>query len=74
MSSKRNGDSPKTEVPETERKGNELIMPKASGKKPQTITSNEYLFLLRSLKGDALKNWNREVREEAACFRKKCSK
>jgi hypothetical protein len=35
-------------------------MPKANRKKPQTIDFNEYLALLMKLKGDDLKQWNRE--------------
>jgi hypothetical protein len=35
-------------------------MPKAKLKKPQTINFDEYLALLRGLKGDDLKQWNRE--------------
>ncbi|MDQ1639228.1 MAG: hypothetical protein QOF62_2567 [Pyrinomonadaceae bacterium] len=35
-------------------------MPKAKGKRTQTIDFNEYLARVMSLKGDALKKWNRE--------------
>ena len=42
-------------------------MPKANGKKPQTIGFNEYLAVLRSLKGDALKKWNRAGADADTC-------
>lgn len=45
-------------------------MPKANGKKPQTINFNEYLALLRSLKGDALKKWNRESTRRSRLLQK----
>lgn len=69
MSSKRK-EVPKTEVPELSEKVSEQFMPKANGKKPQTIDSNEYLALLRSLKGDALKKWNHESTRRSRLLQK----
>ena len=68
MSSKRNGDSQKPNC--LSEKGSELLMPKANGKKPQTINSSEYLALLRNLKGDALKKWNHESTRRSRLLQK----
>lgn len=51
-------------------KGDELIMSKANGKKPQTTNFNEYLARLMSLKGDALKKWNRESTRRSSLLQK----
>jgi len=44
-------------------------MPKANLKKSQAIDFEEYLALLMKLRGDALKQWNRESirRSQQAC-------
>jgi hypothetical protein len=45
-------------------------MPKANGKKPQGTNFNDYLDQLLSLKGDALKKWNRESTRKSSLLQK----